>query len=205
MATLCTQADVQNLLHTVFDNQPEPVITDLIGRASAMVETYLQRTLEAETGIVETLDGPWHELIVLVKWPIDQTSNPVAIVEDGNTLVNGTDFIVYEDDGRIIRGNGITDRWWTRHRQAIVVTYDGGYAVIPRDIAHATSSAVTRWFQAGAAYAAAPDSAGAVKRISLEGSDEIEYSDAVLDLTMALGFNEPEMKMLDPWRATVFA
>ena len=203
MATLCTQGDVQNIIHTVFDNQPEPVITDLIGRASAAVETYLHRTLEAETGIVETLDGPWHPLIVLDKYPITTLAG-VAIVEDGNVLVNGTDFIVYED-GRIIRGNGINDVWWTRNRQAIMVTYDAGYAIIPRDIAHATSMMVARWFQAGAAYAAAPDSAGAVKRISLEGSDEIEYSDVVLDSTMGLGLMEAEMMLLNQWRATVFA
>ncbi len=199
MATLCTQGDVQNLLHTVFDNQPEPVITDLIGRASAVVETYLHRTLEAETDIIETVDGSWHPLIVLEKWPV---TGITSIVENGTALTSD-DYLFYED-GRVLRGK-LGTQWWTRQRQAIVITYDAGYAVIPRDIAHATSSMVARWFQAGAAYAAAPDSAGAVKRISLEGSDEIEYSDAVLDVTMALGFNEPETMMLNAYRATVFA
>jgi hypothetical protein len=201
---LTTQADVQNLLHTVFDNQPEAVITDLIGRAGSLVEDHLMRKVELATAIVETLDGPWGPALFLKQWPIDNATTPVAVVEDGNTLVNGTDFLVYED-GRLVRGGGVTERWWTRNRQAIVVTYDGGYATVPRSIAHVASSIVARWFQAGAAYAAAPDSAGAIKRISLEGSDEIEYADAVSDVAGVADMSESEMMGLHSYRASVFA
>lgn len=205
---LCTQLDVENIILQTFDNQPEAVITDLIARASAVAETYLHRIIGLDTGIVETHDGPWAPLIVLNQYPIDNVTTPVAITEDIGAgpvaLVNGTDFMVYED-GRIVRRSGAVDKWWTKVRQGIVVTYDGGYAEIPRDIADATASMVARWFQAGAAYAAAPSSAGAVKRISLEGSDEIEYSDAVLDATITRGMSEGEMDKLNPWRATVFA
>lgn len=201
---LCTQGDVQNLLHAVFTNQPEAVITDLIARASAVVETYLHRIVGLDTGIIETIDGPWHPLIVVDQYPIDETSTPVAVTEDGVVLVNGTDFIVYED-GRLIRGNGINDLWWTRNRQAIVVTYDGGYAEVPRDIVHATATLVARWFLAGAAYAASPDSAGAVKRISLEGSDEIEYTEVAGDVTVVGNLSDADMSILNPYRATVFA
>jgi len=203
MATLCTQGDVQNLLHTVFDNQPEPVITDLIGRASSMVETYVHRELEEDAAVVETLDGHGaRTTLFLQRQPVTAVA---SVTEDGVALAAGTDFLFYED-GRLVRtADGEYDLWWTSNRQAVVVTYTGGYATIPRDIAHATSSAVTRWFQAGVAFAAAPDSAGAVKRIALDGSDEIEYSDAVLDITMALGFSEAEMMLLNAYRASVFA
>ncbi len=203
MATLCTQGDVQNLLHTVFTNQPEPVITDLIGRASAMVETYLHRNIEEAAAEVETLDGHGaRSTLFLARTPVTAIA---TVVEDGTSLTAGDDYLFYED-GRLVRtAEGAYDLWWNSNRQTVVVTYTGGYVTVPRDIADSTARLVARWFQAGAAYAAAPDSAGAVKRISLDGSDEIEYSDAVLDVSMAAGFTVGEKEALNSYRRSVFA
>ncbi len=202
MAVLCTQAEVQTLLHTVFNNQPEAVITDLIARASAVVESYCNRTFEAETGIVETLDGNGHEILRLAKTPVTAIT---TIVEDTTTLTVADDFIWYAN-GELVRGTGKTPLLWTLYRQAVVVTYDAGYATIPKDLSHAVSSIVARWFQAGAAYAAAPDNAGAVKRIQLEGSDSIEYTDAVADITADgnMGLTETDWLLLNEFRRWVF-
>ena len=200
---LAVQADVQNILQTVFTNQPESVITDLLGRASAMVETYLHRNVEENAGEVETLDGHGaRTTLFLVRTPVTAVA---SVVEDGVSLTLTDDYLFYED-GRLVRtADGNRDLWWDPKRQSIVVTYTGGYATIPRDIADTTARLVARWFQAGAAYAAAPDSAGAVKSIALDGSDDIEYSDAVLAVSMNAGFADAEKEALNPYRRTVFA
>ena len=202
MSTLCTQAQVQTILQTVFDNQPEAVITDLIERASAVVESYCNRTFEAESGLVETLDGEGHAILRLAKTPVTAIT---SIVEDTTTLIVADDFLWYPN-GELVRGNGRNQLVWTFYRQAVVVTYDAGYVTLPTDLSHTVATVVARWFQAGAAYAAAPDNAGAVKKISLEGSDSIEYTDAVSDITAggAMGLTESDWLLLNEFRRWVF-
>ncbi len=202
MSTLCTQGQVQNILQTVFDNQPEPVISDLISRASAVVESYCNRTFEAETGLVETLDGNGHAILRLAKTPVTVIT---SIVEDGTTLTAADDFLFYPN-GELVRGNGKSERLWTFYRQAVVITYDAGFSTLPEDLEHAVASIVARWFQVGAAYAAAPDNSGAVKSISLDGSDSIEYPDAVSDITAdgKMGLTASDWLILNEWRRWVF-
>jgi len=203
MSVLCTQLQVERTIQQTFTNQPEPVITDLILRASAVVESYCNRTFEAEVGIVETMDGNGHAILRLAKTPVTAIT---TVVEDTTTLTVTDDFLWYAN-GELVRGDGKHDMLWSFYRQSIVVTYDAGYAAIPTDLAHATATIVARWFQAGAAVAAAPDNAGAVRTIQLEGSDSIEYTDAVSDITAdgKLGLTESDWLLLNEFRRWVFA
>lgn len=195
---LCSQADVQKLLQITFTNNPEPVITYLIENAQAEIESYLGRTIENETGIIETIDGSYgRSEIRLSKWPVTAVNQ---VDENGVTLTTPTEYLWYED-GRVVRMNGDYDRRWLNLRQSIVVDYDAGYTVVPFDIRDVCARMVGRVFRAGAAYAATPKSAsGAIRRISLDGSDSIEYSDVDDDIGSVMVLNETEKKTLSKYR-----
>lgn len=180
--TLCVQADVEKFLQIDVTAEPEAQVTYLIENAGALIETFLDRVIEEGAIATELHDGDRGNLIRLKQWPV--TLPLTLLEEDGVALVEGTDYVAYED-GRIYRGSATTAGNWLWGRRIIDVDYTAGYATVPFDIRDVCARMVARAFQAGEAYANAPDGAAGIKSLTLADSDSVEYRDAVADVAKA--------------------
>lgn len=180
--TYGTQVELEQYLQIDFLNDPDPVVDTLRGYAKAVIDSVIGRTLEAEAGISETLDGKTDRILFLSKWPVTAVG---SVTEDGIALTEDVDFVWY-DDGRLVRGSLDYDWRWTHKRKGVVVSYDAGYATIPTDVSLVATRIAGRLFQAGAAYASIPASASGIRSISLDGSDQVEYSELAADVSRGL-------------------
>lgn len=190
---LSTQLQLEQTFQIQFGANPEPVVDLLLEHAQAVIETELDRTIELQSGITETLDGDKAGILFLKHWPVTAVN---SLTEDGVALVAGTDYVWY-DDGRLVRGSDSVDLLWTWKRQSVVVDYDAGYAVVPSDLTYVSTMIAGRIFQASAAYANAPKTSSGVRRISLDGSDSVEFTDAVSDISATIGDLRPiELRLL---------
>ncbi len=174
--TLAVQADVQKTLHSVFTNQPEPVITYLLEGATQAIKTYVGRELEEDTYTNELYDSEWgRTMLRLRQYPVTAVA---AVLENGVALVEGESYEFYTS-GALARINGSRETRWQIGRKIIDVTYTAGYAApdVPHDIRNVCAGIVARHFQAGANYAATPDAAGNITQVQLDGSDSIGYAD----------------------------
>lgn len=183
---LATQADLEKFLHIDVTAEPEPAVTKLLEDATGIIQTWLDRRLELAS-YSETYDSPPDEHLWLKQWPV-AASPTVTVTEDGTALTINTDFIVDYERGLIRRTTAAGHaRKWKSKINSIVVGYDAGYdftidPLVEPEAATARSVCtriVARAFQAAAAFAAAPDAAAALKSVTLQGSDSVEYADAV--------------------------
>jgi hypothetical protein len=177
MMALCTQLDVEQRLQWDITAEPEPVVTTLIASAQAHIEAEVGRPLESAERS-ETFD--WGRVALLLKfWPVTAID---AVLEDGDTLTETTDFLLKNEDRLIRVANGYQTRWRTYKPQSITVQYTGGYLSPDHDsqlehLGSICAEVVARAFRRGAASAALPpDAAGAVQSVSLVGSDSITYA-----------------------------
>ena len=200
--TLATQAHVQNTLHSVFTNQPEPVVTYLLEGATQAINTYVNRVLEEAVYTNELYDSVWgRTMLQLRQYPVTAVAD---VTENGIALVEGDSFQWYPK-GYLARINGTREQRWVIGRKIIDVTYTAGYAVadIPADVRNICAAIAARHFEAGAAYAATPSgSSGKISTVALEGSDSITYAE---DPNMAsVGYVEMittnEMMLLNRYR-----
>lgn len=174
--TLALQADVQKTIHSVFTNQPEPVITYLLEGATQAINTYVDRQLEEDTYTNELYDVAWgRTLIQLRQYPVTAVT---AVIENLVALVEGTSYQFYSN-GMLARISGRLERRWQNGRKIVDVSYTAGYAAadVPHDIRNICAAIVARHFEAGAAYAATPTATGNVTSVQLDGSDSIGYAD----------------------------
>ncbi len=193
MAQLCTQTDVETVLQIDFGNDNEPVATWLIEKASAKVEAWCRRAFAQDAAKVETFDGRGTRTIRVALTPINSIG---SIVEDGTALTEGDDFLWYPD-GRITRMFGDHQGRWSWKRQAVVVTYDGGYATIPDLVIGVTAEIAARGFQAGAAFAAG---GGPVKTEKIDDYS-ITWAPQAYDLAAAaMGLTDDDKMTLGTFR-----
>ena len=196
---LCTQADVELFLqHATVAG----TVTYLIENAGALIETYLDRQIEEAPVVTELHDGDRQNMIKLRQWPV---TIPLTLVEeDGVVLVEGTDYVAYED-GRVYRGSNKVPANWILGRRIIDVDYTAGYGTVPFDIRDTCARMVARAFQAGEAYANTPTGAAGVKSIDLADSDSVEYTAAVRDVAKAaLPMLPEEKRAVGRYRRQVF-
>ena len=120
-------------LPTVYQSRDD--IDRLIAAVSKLAESYCRRPLTLQPGRVEYHDGgPWYELFLKV----------TPIVSIDSIFANGfeiTDFIYDASTGRVRRGSGHGSpnysSWFPEGAGNIVVTYTGGYLVVPDDLKEA--------------------------------------------------------------------
>ena len=199
---LCVQLDVEKFLQADVTAEPEAQVTYLIENAGAEIEAYLHRTVEEQAVVTELHDGNGDYLILLEHWPV--TIPLTTVVEDGTTLIEGTDYVAYED-GRVYRGTATFKSRWRGGLRAVDFDYTGGYDTVPFLIRDVCARMVARAFQAGAAYANTPVGAAGIKEISLDDSDSVKYTDAVSDVSgAAVILNDDEKMMLNRFRRQVF-
>ncbi|TIO72236.1 head-tail connector protein [Mesorhizobium sp.] len=137
-AALTTLANVKAEL-SITDASLDTLLTSYIGSASAAIAQYCNRTF----GVQTLKDEAWPErefysyqlpgtlsAIQLSNWPVVAVT---SLTENGDALVDGTDYRVDKATGTLLRldGLGYVKPWlaWP-----IVATYSAGYATIPADI-----------------------------------------------------------------------
>ncbi len=184
--TLALQADVEKFLQVDVTSEPSAPVTMLLENASGLVESFVGRDLEEATR-TEDYDLPDGSVLVLRNAPVTAITT-VTLNTPATVLVEDTDFVLKAKAGQLIRtGADRRPVRWNRSGGLVMneveVVYDAGYdftadpllernARVARDT---TTRIVVRAFQAAAAYAALPAGADAIKKITLIGSDSVEY------------------------------
>ncbi len=197
---IINQLDLENLLQIDVGSEPDSTVTSYLIQAQAAAEAYCQRHFDYALANVETFDGDGREAIIQVdRWPIDTVT---TVVESGVTLTVDQDYILYTDNGWVMRtsGGARQSRGWRDHRRGIVITYDGGYilegggagALTPDDLTLAITRIAGRLFRSGAAPVAGPVSA-----VTLDGIGSTRYAGTITLTDLVL--LEEEMAALDPY------
>jgi hypothetical protein len=109
--------------------------------ASAAIRNYCRQFIEQVDDDEITLDSYGGTKIFLPELPVIDVSE---VVEDGETLVAGTDYKLGQ--------HGILHRIgkkWAAGIQNIEITYSHGYAIIPDDVIAVCVRAASRGYQAG--------------------------------------------------------
>jgi hypothetical protein len=125
----------------ITDGSLDDFLTTAIKFVSAAIAQYCNRELVVETVKDEfwpARDSHPYQVpggiapLQLKRWPIVE-DGVSAVVEDGVTLVDSTDYRVDYANGQLIRldGAGYPTQWPAR---AIAVTYDAGFSAIPADV-----------------------------------------------------------------------
>lgn len=197
---IINQLDLENLLQIDVTAEPDSTVTSYLAAAQAAAEAYCQRHFDYATGNVETFDGDGKAAIIQVdRWPIDTVT---TVVESGVTLTVDQDYILYTDNGWVMRtaGGARQSKGWRDHRRGIVITYDGGYilegggsgAATPDDLTLAITRIAGRLFRSGSAPIAGPVSA-----VTLEGIGSTRYAGTITVTDLVL--LEEEKAALDPY------
>jgi len=197
---IINQLDLENLLQIDVTTEPDSTVTSYLVQAQAAAEAYCQRHFDYATTNIETFDGDGREAIIQVdRWPIDTVT---TVVESGVTLTVDQDFILYTDNGWVMRtsGGARQSKGWRDHRRGIVITYDGGYilegggagAATPDDLTLAITRIAGRLFRSGAAPVAGPVSA-----VTLDGIGSTSYAGTITLTDLPL--LDEEKAALDPY------
>lgn len=136
MSALCALADVKTYLGIQNTNQ-DAVITTLITNASAMIESYCNRTF-ASAAYTETRNGTGGFRMYAAQAPItavssvtvDGTPIPAAPAPSNGSLGYG---YVFDADLIYIRPGGYPGTF-TKGIQNVMLAYTAGFATIPADV-----------------------------------------------------------------------
>lgn len=197
MVLLASQADLEKYGHVNVTAEPDASITARLESASAIIESYCNRIFASETVTGEIHDGG-SKSIFLRRPPITSVT---TVVENGVTLA-AADYAIYAQEGRLLRLSGGWPYQWYWKPRGVVVTYVGGYVTIPFDVRLVCVRIAERAFKAAAAWSEAPTGAGAVKSITLAGSDSVTYADSVTQGVAAVAspLTDEDRAVLDPYR-----
>jgi hypothetical protein len=158
-----SQQDLTDFLGRDVTADPGALIA--IDAACDMCRTIAGQDFNAGTATV-SLDGTGGDCLLLAQRPV---------LNAGTVTVNGaaeTDFIA-TGDGRLLRGTagGGTRPTWPAGRQNVTVTYEHGYAEVPRDVRMVALSVAARLVVQGVAKSEA------------QGDVRIDYAAAPFDVT----------------------
>jgi len=155
-----------------FTSDTDPVVAALIAAAQGHIEREVGRSIEAAVR-TETLDWPRGSYLWLRWTPVNSVT---SIVVDGTALV-AADYIFDAASGRLGRvSSGYPTTWAVYKPQSVVVTYNGGYTVVPQDLRDLCATVADRAFQFGATYAALPAGSDGMSQESI-GSYSVQYFD----------------------------
>jgi len=163
MADFCTVTDVEEFLQLdiASDAAKLAACQRAITEASEAIrnECRQQIDLVADDQVTFDVATTRQTKLFLPELPV---ASVAAVVEDGETLVEGADEDYQLGNfGILHRRNG----YWVQGVQVVVVTYTHGYASIPQDIVDVATRAASRAYQAGLKAA----DAGGVPGIASKG------------------------------------
>lgn len=196
----CTQTQVEQRLQIDFASDTDPVVAELIAAASGHIDRITGRPLEDDSR-TETFDAPDTPDLWLTHTPVNSIT---SVTVDGTALATSGAYTLDGDIGRLTRTVSSRPRSWATHKlQTITVAYDGGYDPVPYDVQDICARMAARAFQAGAAFASSPNTG--VKKVSLDGSDSVEFTDTVSDISMSVFITEDEIEALRVYRSSYLA
>jgi hypothetical protein len=154
-----TTLDAMKLQLNVSDTALDAYLEDRISRVSAAIQKYCNNpfVVEGRTDTIYLERGPypWQvpggaNYLQLARWPIISVASVVTTAQIAQpiTLVQGTDFLVNQDTGQLIRlvaQTGYTSCWDTI---PTVVEYTAGYATVPLDVEDACQRMVEKAYWA---------------------------------------------------------
>lgn len=192
--TLCTEAQVEALLPATSDI-PTATFTELEVLASALIDTALGRPAEGGTELTETHrlpPGVPRSTLLLDRFPVASIG---SVVEDGETLTEGTDYLADEAAGiltRISSTDGVERSWETG--KILSITYTPATVPIARTIC---AQAIARAFKQAdpAAAGAKPAVMAGLRQLTIgRWSGTAETSAAAV--AAALHLTDSEIAML---------
>lgn len=139
----CTVEHIEEFLQVTIDGDAAKVAAAerAIRGATAAIQGYCRQTIEEVEDEEITLDCAGWTKIFLPETPVIEVS---VVVEDGETLVEGTDYKLGQH-GILHRLNGN----WLAGVQIITITYSHGYPTLPDTIEDVCTRAAARAYQAG--------------------------------------------------------
>lgn len=143
MANFASVSDIEDILQVSISTSAQMASASrALTAATAAIRNYTKQTLELVEDDEATFDGHGGARLLLPELPVVSVS---AVVEDGETLVAGTDYKLGAH-GILHRIGG---KKWAEGLQNITVTYTHGYGTIPDDIADVCARAASRVYQLG--------------------------------------------------------
>jgi hypothetical protein len=146
---LTTLPDVKTLLG-ITDSTQDARLELIVNACSRRIEQYCGRTF-ARASLTETYTPSGRQLLILRNYPIVSVS---SVVDQGNTLVQGTDYIFspeYANSGFLYRENGWNGPTVNRDflttdtvagKRTIIVTYVAGY-YLPADLGYVAGASTS--------------------------------------------------------------
>ncbi len=118
------------------DDEDLAVMEAIVDGVSGAFNAATDRTLKSTEYTGLELDGTGRADLWLPNYPVTTLT---SVVEDGATLVEGTDFYAYLTTGRLRRAASVIDgepAAWTTKPKAVVVSLEAGYAEgsVPADM-----------------------------------------------------------------------
>jgi len=199
MADFCTVVDIENVLQIEITDPAQlasaEMAIDLVTEAIRNRTGQQIELVEDEEITLDVAPGT-RTRVFLPQIPVIEVS---AVVEDGVTLVAGTDYALGQN-GILYRLNG----YWQAGVQVLAVTYSHGYATLPDDVVGVAARAASRLFQAGL-KAAASEGVPGIQATSL-GDYSVTYqqegaAEGLLGASGARVLLMSEMDILDKYRA----
>jgi len=123
---LITDSDLKEYLNISGTSQ-DALLTKIANRASAVIEDWLGRTIQAAT-YTEKHDGG-DNFIVVKHTPI----NSITSLVDDSVTVATSKYVYYSESGIVKLKSG----YFTSGLQKVEITYNGGYSTVPDVITEA--------------------------------------------------------------------
>lgn len=169
MSDLCALADVKTYLG-ITDTNTDAVLTDLVSKASAMVEAFCNRTF-GQASYTETLNGNGRAQLCLKNTPITAVAS-VAINDapvSAAVGATGTGY-VFDKLSVYLRPGGYPCTF-SKGVQNVTIAYTAGYAAIPLDVAQACIELVAHKFAKRSRIDKASETLGTQQTISFSQAD----------------------------------
>ncbi len=143
MANFAEKVDVEAFLQvSVSSSTGVRAVERALKEATRAIRNYTRQYLELVEDDEITLDSNGGTRLFLPELPVISVS---AVVEDGETLTEGTDYKLGQH-GILHRIGGAK---WPTGIQIVTVTYTHGYSTLPDDIVSVCTRAASRAYQAG--------------------------------------------------------
>lgn len=180
-AALVTLADVKTFLGFQNVSTHDAILEMVIESVSASISNEASPDFKSAVHTAEAIDGTGKSYLYLDHYPVTTLT---SVVEDGVTLVSGTDFYPDLDEGLLEKARS---NWpwydvqarWTTQKQGVVVTYTAGYATIPADVKLACL------IEVGRAFAMVDHKMFGESSRSVEGTSVTLNTDELLPSTLA--------------------
>ena len=111
--------------------------------ATAAIRNYTKQVISYVSEDTIALDGTGNARMFIPEHPVLAVD---SVTEDGELLVQGTDYEVSANYGILYR---INNKKWAQGYGNIEIVYSHGYVVIPDDIVDVATRAASRMYQAG--------------------------------------------------------